>query len=306
MVNLIDLKNNISNNQLDNLYIFTGEEFKIKQVYYNKISELYGNLRKFETVEGIYKECSKSSLFALKNVFVCYNDMEYLKSSEKVFNKLIEVAKKGTSIIVLVYDDIPEKSVFKRVFDEYITQFNRVDDDIALKYVSQLGCNNKKLAEKIIFNTGNSYGHIVEEVNKYKHFNQEIDEDVYNTIFYDVKIPPVPAKFANMFVTNDIVNIRHHIETLKNQNILVYISEIINTINICLFFKVYNKWDGGKRAYESGEYWGRIKELRDMYIPYSKTDLLNIRYELYRLDIDIRKGRLKAEWSWDYLIGVVL
>ena len=78
----------------------------------------------------------KKSLFKQKNyTYVVYNDLDFLKQKESVMNKLISLSKKKT--VVLVYDELPEKGNFKKVFEDYITIFNYVTDDIAIKYVNK-------------------------------------------------------------------------------------------------------------------------------------------------------------------------
>lgn len=311
MKSLIDLKKDIIDDKLETFYVFTGEEYMIKRIYYEKIAQKHGNLKRFDTVQGIYMELEKKSLFARKNVLICYNDLEYLKQKEKHYERLLKLSK--NNIVILVYDTIPEKGPFRNVFEDYITQFNKVTDDIALKYVNKeckvaIGID---FAEKIAFNCDRSYGAIIEEMNKYNYYKESnpdhtIDAMTYACLFFDREPIPTPKEFANAFIIRDSRKLAKYMKLLKNENLLGYLPELYTTIIISLFIKIYGKWDGGTRAYESGEHWGRIKEIRDFSIPYTKDDLIDIRWLLYRLDLDLRKGRMKPEYAWDYLIGVIL
>ena len=311
MKSLIDLKKDILDDKLDTFYVFTGEEYMIRRIYYEKIAQKYGKLKRFDSVQGIYMELEKKSLFALKNVLLCYNDLEFLKQKEKTYERLLKLSK--NNIVILVYDEIPEKGPFRKVFEDYITQFNKVTDDIALKYVNKESKTPIAIhfEEKIAFNCNNSYGAIIEEMNKYNYYKQinpddNIDPKVYSCLFYDRKMIPTPKEFANAFISTDVNKLREYIKILKDNNILGYLPELYSTIVIALFIKIYGKWNGGTKAYESGENWGRIKEIRDFNISYSKDDLVDIRYLIYKLDLDLRKGRMKPEYAWNYLIGVIL
>lgn len=323
MKSLIDLKKELKEGKVNNLYVFTGEENLIRKIYYKKISELYGNIKYLESVQDLYKELEKKSLFQLKMVYIVYNDLDYLKQKEKVYERLIELSRKHC--VVLVYDEIPDKSVFKKVFDDYITIFNYVTSDVAIKYVNKESHKvDLQFAKKIAFNCFNSYNNIVEEMNKYKHFigynrevaeiNQEqfhddaIDAMTYACLFTDREEIPTAKEFADAFITRDSNLLSRYLNIIKKNecNILGYIPELYNTVNIFIYLKIYGKWDGGTKAYNAGEYWGRIKEIRDYRVPYTKNDLLDIRWALDKLDKDIRSGRMPAQFAWDWLIGVIL
>lgn len=313
MKSLMDLKKELKENKLtQNLYIFTGEENYIRRLYYMKIGEIYGNLKSLDSVSTLFKELEKKQLFAAKTAYIVYNDTEFLKQKEKVYERLVRLCKK--KVVILVFEEIPEKGPFREVLEDYITIFNKVSDDIAVKYVTrEYPLKDRMLAEKIAFNCYNSYNNIIEEMNKYKWYKEDnninddaIDAMTYACLFFDRKIIPTPREFANAFLRRDGRKLAEYIALLKDQNILGYLPELYNTIVLALYIKVYGKWDGGTRAYNAGEYWGRVKEIRDYNISYTKNDLLDIRYLLYQLDLDVRSGRMRAELAWDWLIGVIL
>lgn len=310
MKSLIDLKNELINGKLQNLYIFTGEENLIRRIYYEKIGEINGNLRSLESVAELYKQLGKKSLFQQKYTYLVYNDLEYLKQNEKIYETLIKLSEKN--VIILVYEEIPEKGIFRKVFEDYITVFNKVSDDIAIKYVAkEYPRIDKMLAEKIAFNCNNSYNHIIEEVNKYKWWKQDNQDDAldamtYVCLFYDKKIIPTPKEFADAFLKRDMRLLVQYMKILKDENILGYLPELYNTMTLAIYFKIYKKWQATNKAYEAGEYWGRIKEIKEFNISYTKNDLLDIRYLIYQLDLDIRSGKMRADLAWDWLIGVIL
>ena len=134
MKSLIDLKKELKEGNLtQNLYIFTGEENYIRRLYYLKIGEIYGNLKSLDTVSNLYRELEKRALFGKKPAYIVYNDVDFLKQKEKVYERLVRLCK--GHVVILVFEEIPEKGPFRNVLDDYITVFNRVSDDIAMKYV---------------------------------------------------------------------------------------------------------------------------------------------------------------------------
>ena len=160
MKSLITLKQELMNNQTQRLYVFGGEENMIRRIYYEKIAEINGKIKYIETVKDLFKELEKKSLFKINVTYVVYNDMEFLKQKEKQYLRLLKLSKKNT--VVLVYDEIPEKGDFRNVFEDYITIFNKVTDDIAIKYINKANHSIKiDLANRIRFNCDNSYNAII-------------------------------------------------------------------------------------------------------------------------------------------------
>lgn len=310
MKSLITLKQELMNEQTQNLYVFGGEENAIRKIYYEKIAELRGKLKYIETVKDLFKELEKKSLFKVNVTYVVYNDMDFLKQKEKQFIRLLRLSKKNT--VVLVYDEIPEKGDFRKIFEDYITIFNKVTDDIALKYINKANHNIKiDFANRIRFNCDNSYNAIIEEMNKYNHYTESNDDaiDAIDAmLFFDRKIEPTPKEFADAFITNNRYQLSQYYKIIKekNTNILGYLPELYSTVSICLYFTIYGKWEGSTIAYNAGNYWGRIKELRNYNLSYNKNDLLDIRWLINDLDINIRKGLMKSEYAWEWLIGVIL
>lgn len=312
MKSLVDLKNEIKSNTFNNLYIFVGEENLIRKIYYEKIAESTDGLKYIESVSDLFKELEKKSMFIKKKyTYVVYNDLDFLKQKETTMERLIKLSKKKS--IVLVYDELPEKGAFKKVFEDYITMFNYVTDDIAVKYVNK--ANHRigiDMAKEIAFNCYNSYNSIVEEMNKYNHYIENNDDAIdairYVSLFIPRKEIPTPKQFATAFITFNVNYVAEYYKILKENecNILSYLPELYNTVVICTYFKIYGKYDGSSKAYNAGEYWGRIKELRELNIPYNKGDLLDIRYMIDQLDKDIRSGKMPAQYAWEWLIGVIL
>lgn len=312
MKSLIDLKSELKEGRVCNLNVFVGEENLIRKIYYQKIAEYNGKIKYVDDVKDLFKELEKKSLFKRNQTYVVYNDLEFIKQKESVFRRLIDLSK--NNVVVLIYDLLPERDIFLKIFDEYITVFNYVTGDIAIKYVNKL--NNRvplDYAKNITFNCFNSYNNIVEEMNKYNHYlkakNKDlIDDKTYSLLFNQRKEIPTTTEFANAFITGNKMYLAEYYQILKENetNILAYLPELYNTVLIFLYFQIYGKWQGSNKAYNAGEYWGRTKELRNLNTNYNKNDLLDIRYLVDKLDKDIRSGRMPTQYAWDWLIGVIL
>lgn len=313
MKSLIDLKSELVNNEVNHIYVFTGEEFKIRSIYVEKICEIVGKYQFMDSMESLYKELSKKPLFRIKTAYICYGDNDYLKQSDKVYEKLISKVK--DNVVVLVFETIEERSKFFKFFDEYITIFNRVSDDIAVKYVNKQCHVPLKIAQEIAFNCNNSYNNIINEMDKYQYVEQEKDHTIDAlTYAYQMGIMnkrdevPSPKEFADAFIQRDRHSLGRYVSILedKETDMLYYLSELYQTFQIALFIKRYGKWNGGTEAYNAGLYWGRVKEVREFNILYNQNDILDILKCIKQLDDDIRIGRIANNLALSWLIGVIL
>lgn len=316
---LIDLKRELVEGKTEKLYIFTGKEHTIRSVYLNKIFELKGNPRYCESVANIYQELSKKSLIPVNYCYYCFGDSEFLKQKKEVMERLTELLQNSNSTVVLVFEDIDTTSTIYKTFPTQVTTFDFVEDVIAKKYVKkELDCNNF-MANEISFHCNNDYGKILQETNKILHYTNGKTDDKDHVLdafrylteegmLFNRKIPPTPEEVSGAFIKKDRRALAEHIKLFKELelDILYYIPELYNTVNIMLMCKMYGKWDGSSKAYNAGLYWGKVKKLREIVTPYSVDDLSLILEAICKLDSDIRMGNIPRDMGFDYLIGVIL
>lgn len=325
---LIDLKRELVEEKLEKLYIFTGKEHTIRRIYLEKIFSLKGNHKYCESVSNIFQELSKKSLIPMDYVYYCYNDEDFLKQKKETMEKLTELLKKSNSIVVLVFEDIDTTSTIYKTFSDNFTSFDFVQDEIARKYVKkELDCPNY-IAHEIAYNCNNDYGKILFECDKIKNFkydsrfmneSQQMRSEKDHTIdafeylvmskmLFEKREAPTPEEVSEAFIKRDKKKFTeyHYVFKYLELDILYYLPDIYDTVNIMLMCKMYGKWDGSSKAYNAGLYWGRVKKIREYVTPYSVDDLLNILEVLQRLDSDIRLGNIQRDLGFDYLLGVIL
>ena len=86
---IIDLKNQIMKNCLNNVYVFVGEEIGIINIYLNQMSKVLNMpITRADSVLSIYNQCVSKSMFGNTiGFYVIRNDNDITKQ-EKVYQTL--------------------------------------------------------------------------------------------------------------------------------------------------------------------------------------------------------------------------
>lgn len=146
-MNIIDLKQQIIQNKLDNFYVFTGSEIGIINTYLNHMSTTMKlPIQRPDTVLSIYSKCTAKSMFGSTGGFyVIRNDMDFIKQ-EKLYTNIKKDI--GANIIVVLYEKIDSRLKFGKYFKDCTIDFERLATNIIVKYIKKEsnlsdGCANK-------------------------------------------------------------------------------------------------------------------------------------------------------------------
>lgn len=307
MKELMELKKDIKSSLFNDLYIFFGNEYAIRDQYIDAICRDYSANKKYlQDIKELYKELSKNSLFAVKTSYIVMYDYDFLKEKKSVWERLKKLSKDKR--VILVYDELP--STFTTYFDEYITAFKEVTDDIATKYVLEGNVFPMEITEDIRYSCENNYGAILNEKNKMKwwKYNNEgqMTKDTKDALFYKKKRFIEQKYFSYALLQYDINWLNENLQNVTTENILMYLPDFMESIMIALYCKRDGKYQGSSAAYKAGENWGKAKEIRELKVPYKESTLRAIYDDVAQLDIYVRTGRLTNERAWNWLIGVIL
>ena len=133
MKNLKDLKEEILNNQINNFYVFYGEDFGLRKHYIDYLNKKFNKKLVIMHVSDLSDNMTGRNLFKLKTLYVIPQDLDFLKERKDKVSAFINKIDKDDCII-LDYDmDITNSNFFKN-FEEYITYFPEVEDNIAYAF----------------------------------------------------------------------------------------------------------------------------------------------------------------------------
>jgi DNA polymerase III delta subunit len=138
---LPELKQNLGKKILNRLYVFTGSEVGIMDVYLNKISEISNKEKRREnSIKDIYNLLSTKSLSNKNYTYIIRDDKEFL-SKEKIWKTLEKVI--GNNILIIVYTNLDKRSKFYKHFQSNIIEFDKLTTIQLNQYVlKELGLKN--------------------------------------------------------------------------------------------------------------------------------------------------------------------
>ena len=195
-MNLMELKKDLSSKKLNKLYIFTGEEIAILNIYIKKLSKLFiGKAFEVDSLSSIVNKLKSNSLIQTEKSMYIIRDDKTILSAEKIWKSLKSGTFQNGNIIVLVYNNIDKRGKFYKEFIDNIVYFEHLSKDVLYKYITK-ECNlAKNNAFYLIDICLNDYNMILLELDKIKNlatglnitYDEAFDMCIDNNAFY---IPP--------------------------------------------------------------------------------------------------------------------
>lgn len=163
MKSFAQLKAELDVGQLQNFYIFTGEEREVLRKYIKRIDS---NAQTIDTVESLWKQVSSKGLFSKGDkTFVLYNNKEILEMKVKEIVKFI-----GSYTLILVFDTIDKRKTFFKQADGFITEFQKFNEQQLSSIVkSRLPEVSDELAVVIAKYSNNEVSRLELELDKLNH-----------------------------------------------------------------------------------------------------------------------------------------
>lgn len=175
-MNIQELQKQIITKNLDNIYLFLGEEIAIQKIYINKMAEAKNlEVQYIEEYKQIHNRLNVNGLFGFKKLYVILDDLDILKQ-EAVWDQI----NTNGNIIIFKYNLLDKRGKFYKFFESHLVEFNKLSDEVLTKYIKKeipLSDNNCK---KLIDICNSSYNQILLEIDKVLKSDFNIDETNYD------------------------------------------------------------------------------------------------------------------------------
>lgn len=166
---LAELKNNIVKNKLSSLYVFTGEEIAIRQIYVDKISEVTGkSVVHSDSVASVFSKLQNSPIISSSRCYVIHDDRNYL-TQEKVWPSLKDGIIQGQNIIILIYTKVQSNTKFYKFHEDRLVEFGKLPVQLLISYIQKESDLNNKNSAQLVQLCGNDYSRILLECDKLRH-----------------------------------------------------------------------------------------------------------------------------------------
>ena len=304
-MNLQELQQQIMNNQLNDLYIFIGEEIAIQKIYINKIAASKGlEIQYIDSYKQIINNLNVNDLFNIKKLYVILDDMDILKQ-EFIWQNI----NANGNMLIFKYNNLDKRSKFYKYFESNGVEFNKLSNEILIKYIQKdLPGLLEVNCEKLIYICDNDYNRILSEIDKIKNYDIH-NEHNYNTYFialdkqeaFHKDVSDITYEFIDAIVVRDLKRIAKLQREWQRQNdsCLGILSLLYNNFKIILLIQSCNSNDICKTT---GLQNNQVYYNKDKTGYYSIGELVNVLRIIQKVESGIKKGIIEEQIALDYIL----
>lgn len=312
MINLQKLQQDIVKKELENYYIFTGEEIAIMDIYINKIIEVSKTQRiPSESIKSIYNNLIQQKIIKKSNCYVVRNDSEFLKA-ETAWDNLEKTQTTGKDIVILIYNNIDKRSKFYNKYKSKIITFEKLSKSMLAEYIKRDIGLDKRDGEQLAEMCNCNYNQILLESDKIKQL-AKIDRISIKTAFEILKTnklihtPPqdVTFNFIDAICKRQSKLSFELWEELKSLNQSPFGVLALLYINIKQMLLVKST-KGVDIAKKTGLTAWQIKMAKEKGDNYSIRELVNAMKIIQQTEKNIKIGKIDINIAMDYIIINIL
>ena len=179
MKKLPQLMQEIVNNQVPHYNIFTGEEIAVQKIYIDKILEGYKRVDCDSVAQALQKSRTKS-LTGSNRAFIVVDDNLYMKDEKAWEIAQNSFSKASKNILIIIYSSIDKRSKkFLSKNDEYIVSFDRLSEDVLVKYIQKDINLSDENTQKLVELCESDYSRILLEIDKIKSYTDANSKDIF-------------------------------------------------------------------------------------------------------------------------------
>lgn len=186
-MDIVTLNRDIQNKDLKSLYILTGPEIGLQNIYIKQILKQRPGVRK-ESVESITSKLkTTTSLFSqcVDTTYIIRDDLEVVKN-EKSWDILNEID--GHVTLILLYTDLNKKSKFYKKYKGNVIEFEKMTTQQLYNVVHNQLNGTKSMINYFIESCDNDYTTILNNIDKFKRCGLEkLDKNNIDKIVHRIE-----------------------------------------------------------------------------------------------------------------------
>lgn len=324
------LKAKIKSKQLPSYLIFSGDEWKVQQIYIDQIAKVTGKeIVRIDDISDIYGKLRNRS-FVQKPVIYIVRDDKELMNSEKL-QQQIESGLMGDNILIHLLTNVDKRTKFYKSYKASICDFERLSDSMLKKYILKEIKLSESNIQRLIDICEHDYGRILLEIDKIKryvenYYNNDygadcveyatgmkvlrITEDkAFEKLLKDGTIyePPYDAIFDLVDAILDR-KVNKAFDLLQQsyavgEATMVMLSVLYNNAKAVLQVQTYR---GDKITQSTGLTGWQIKNAKPHVGKYSENELIYILQLVQKIESGIKTGRMEDEFAMQYLLTHIM
>ena len=176
---LHQLQKQIVTKSLDRMYIFTGDEVAVMDIYIQQMQNVLScTSSRVDTVQEAYQRMTKKTMSKQPRLFIVRDDKEFLKQ-DKHWESIEKDFESGEDIIIVMYTSLDKRSKFYKKYKDRAVVFDKLSPEILSKYIDkELPGMSEKERLRLADVCECDYSRILLECDKIKHFSRASNKEV--------------------------------------------------------------------------------------------------------------------------------
>ena len=308
-MNVTEVQSQIKTKNLDNFYIFTGEEWEVQKIYINQISKVSNKqVKRIDSITDVFSTLRNKSFISQSYVYVARDDKEFMQN-EKLYNLNL-----GDNIFILLITNVDKRTKFYKAFKDKICEFGHLKPEILKKYIQKEICLSDKNCEKLMEVCDFDYGRCLLEIDKIwqyvdgcvREYGKPCDVDiniVFESLLDDGTIY-TPSKDAIFDLVDSILDGKPSFNLYQQcldvgEATMVIIKVLYDNAKATLQVQSCESKDIGKSTGLNG--W-QIKNAMKHKGVYSNRELINIMNLCFECQKGIVTGMIEEEFAIPYIM----
>lgn len=313
-MNIVQVKNDINNRKVPPLYIFTGEEIGVMDIYINQIAKVLNQkVVRLDTFREVFGKLKVSPILEKSELYIIQDDGEILEN-EKIMELLNNPLWAGKNTVILVFTKLDKRSKFYKRYKDIICEFEPLEENVLTKYIKKEISLSDRNCRKLIAICESNYSRIMLEVDKLKSyrdgiknfFNHDRDFDDIFELFLDDDVIYQPAQ-DSIFLWSDTILNRDRKEAFKLADKCFQSGEAVLTMLTVLYTNLKkvlqvqaceSKEVGNETGLTGWEIYGAKKFVNNFDI----SELLDAMDFIRQMEVGIKTGKIEEAIVIPYVL----
>lgn len=309
------LKSHIKLKTLPTFLIFSGDEWKVQQIYIEQISRATGKrCVRIDSIGEVFQKLSGKSFVKESVIYIVRDDKE-LMQNEKLQQRIEKVL--GDNMLILLLTNVDKRTKFYKSYKASICDFERLSDKMLEKYALRKISLSKANIQRLIEICEHDYGRMLLEIDKLRWFMLDAEiqgydmdaDEAFETLVKDGAIH-VPAKDAIFDFVDAVLNRRcnNSFELLQEcydvgEATMVMLTVLYNNAKAVLQVQTCKTNDISKTTGLTG--W-QIKNAKAHLHKYTDAELVNMLRLIQECESGIKTGQIEEPVVMQYILARVL
>ena len=311
-MNLTQVKQNIQTRSFSPVYIFTGEELGVMDIYINQIAKVSRKpVAYMDTFKQVFSIVNGRSVVKQEgHVYIVRDDKEVLENA-----KIGEVLSNASweDIVILVFTSLDKRTSFYKKYKDNICVFEPLEDSVLAKYIKKSIPLTDKNCQTLIEVCEHSYSRIMLEIDKIKVYSlgmgYTLDDKVYNHVLKELLDSGIIYKPAqdSIFLWSDAVMYRNREQAFQytedcfasGEAVLTMVTVLYNNVKQTLQVQAH---EGGEITKSTGLTGWQVQCAKKFLNNYSTGELLDAMELLREMEMGIKTGKVEESFVIPYVL----